>query len=74
MPGVVVLAQVLRILESAGHAPALLRHLRYVKFIEPLLPGQEAEIVCSLDETALSFSVIRDGRTIAKGSFAEAVA
>ena len=70
VPGVVLLSQVLRILEAAGESPARLRNLRHVKFIEPLLPGQEAVVIYSLGDAALSFTVIRDDRTIAKGSFA----
>jgi 3-hydroxymyristoyl/3-hydroxydecanoyl-(acyl carrier protein) dehydratase len=69
VPGVVVLANVIRILESAGLPPASMRSVRHVKFIEPLLPGQKALITVAADDAALSFGVTCDGRTIAKGAF-----
>jgi 3-hydroxymyristoyl/3-hydroxydecanoyl-(acyl carrier protein) dehydratase len=69
VPGVLLLAQVLHVLEAAGEMPARLRNLKHVKFIEPLLPGQNAVVTCSHSDTALSFSVTRGDRTIAKGSF-----
>jgi hypothetical protein len=46
-----------------------LRKLKQVKFIEPLLPDQEATVTAEIGDAALSFSVTRGGRTIAKGAF-----
>jgi hypothetical protein len=69
VPGVVVLAHVLGILEAAGVPPADLRSVRQVKFIEPLLPGQNALVSVAASDAALSFGVTCDGRIIAKGVF-----
>jgi len=69
VPGVVVLDHVIRMLEAAGVAPTRLRRLRQVKFIEPLLPGEEALVTIDTTDAALTFSVSRMGRTIAKGIF-----
>lgn len=69
VPGVVVLDQVIQALEASGVPSARLRKLRHVKFVEPLLPGQEATIAAETGAAALSFSVTRGGNTIAKGSF-----
>ncbi len=69
VPGVVVLDRVIGTLAASGVPLARLRHLKHVKFIEPLLPDQEATLSAEVGDTALSFSVARDDRTIAKGSF-----
>lgn len=69
VPGVVVLDHVIGVL-TANRVPLLrLRKLKQVKFIEPLLPNQEATVTAEVGETSLSFSVTRGSRTIAKGSF-----
>jgi 3-hydroxyacyl-[acyl-carrier-protein] dehydratase len=69
VPGVVVLDRVIRVLAAAGVPLARLRKLKQVKFIEPLLPDQEATVTAEVSDAALSFSVTRGGRTIAKGAF-----
>ena len=69
MPGVVVLEHVIRVLEASGVPLPQLRKLKQVKFIEPLLPDQEATVTAEVGDAALSFSVTRAGRTIAKGAF-----
>jgi len=69
VPGVVVLDHVIRVLDASGVPLPQLRKLKQVKFIEPLLPDQEATVTAEIDNTSLSFSVTRGGRTIAKGSF-----
>ena len=69
VPGVVVLEHVIRVLEASGFPLPQLRKLKQVKFIEPLLPDQEATVTAEVGDAALSFSVTRGGRTIAKGAF-----
>jgi len=69
VPGVVVVSHVIRILEAAGLSPTRLRNLKSVKFIEPLLPGQNAFVTFTASDAAVSFSVSSGGRTITKGSF-----
>jgi 3-hydroxymyristoyl/3-hydroxydecanoyl-(acyl carrier protein) dehydratase len=69
VPGVVVLDHVIRVLEASGIPLPQLRKLKQVKFIEPLLPDQEATVTAEIGDAALSFSVTRGGRTIAKGAF-----
>jgi len=69
VPGVVVLDHVIQVLEASGVPLPRLRNLKQVKFIEPLLPDQEAMVTAEVGDAALSFSVTRGGRTIAKGAF-----
>ena len=69
VPGVVVLEHVIRVLEASGVPLPQLRKLKQIKFIEPLLPDQEATVTAEVGDAALSFSVTRGGRTIAKGAF-----
>jgi len=69
VPGVVVLDHVIRVLEASGVPLPRLRKLKQVKFVEPLLPDQEATVAAEVGDAALSFSVTRGGRTIAKGAF-----
>lgn len=69
VPGVVVLDHVLRVLEASGVPLPQLRKLKQVKFIEPLFPDQEATVTAAVGDAALSFSVTRGRRTIAKGAF-----
>jgi len=69
VPGVVVLDHVIRTLEAAGVPPTRLRRLKQVKFIEPLLPAEEALVTIDTTDAVLTFSVTRRGRTIAKGVF-----
>jgi 3-hydroxymyristoyl/3-hydroxydecanoyl-(acyl carrier protein) dehydratase len=69
VPGVVVLDHVIRVLEACGVQSPKLRKLKHVKFVEPLLPDQEATVTAEVGDAALTFSVTRGGRTIAKGAF-----
>jgi 3-hydroxymyristoyl/3-hydroxydecanoyl-(acyl carrier protein) dehydratase len=69
VPGVVVLDHVIRVLDASGVPLPQLRKLKQVKFIEPLLPDQEATVTAEVSDAALSFCVTRDGLTIAKGAF-----
>ena len=69
VPGVVVLDHVIRVLAANGVPLPQLRKLKHVKFIEPLLPDQDATVTAEVGDTALSFSVTRGDRTIAKGTF-----
>lgn len=69
MPGVVVLDHVIRALAASGVPLPRLRKLKQVKFIEPLLPDQEATMTAEFGDSSLAFSITRGGRTIVKGSF-----
>jgi 3-hydroxymyristoyl/3-hydroxydecanoyl-(acyl carrier protein) dehydratase len=69
VPGVVILDQVIRELATVGVPAPRLRRLQQVKFIEPLLPDQEATLTAEVGDTLLSFSVSQRGRTITKGAF-----
>jgi 3-hydroxyacyl-[acyl-carrier-protein] dehydratase len=67
VPGVVVLDHVLDAVEAwLGELPAELR-LPQVKFMQPLLPDQAAEIELRRDGSRLRFAVRRDGALIASG-------
>ncbi len=65
VPGVVLLDRVAAAV-GARHA-GYLRQLAAVKFLAPLLPGQEARLVASLEGTRLRFRVERGGTIIARG-------
>jgi 3-hydroxymyristoyl/3-hydroxydecanoyl-(acyl carrier protein) dehydratase len=69
VPGVVVLDHVIRVLAATGVPLPRLRKLKQVKFVEMLLPDQEATVTAEIGDATLSFGVTRDGRTIAKGAF-----
>ena len=69
VPGVVVLDKVIDVLAASGVPLPQLRRLKQVKFIEPLLPGQEARVTAEVGNGTLSFSVTRGDRTVAKGTF-----
>jgi 3-hydroxyacyl-[acyl-carrier-protein] dehydratase len=67
VPGVVVLDHVLDAVEAwLGELPGELR-LPQVKFLQPLLPGQAAEISLQRHGSRLRFAVSRDGGLIASG-------
>lgn len=69
VPGVIVLDRVIRSLQSSGAQPGQLRRLQQVKFLQPLLPGQEALITAAIGDAEISFSVTTAGGLIAKGLF-----
>lgn len=71
VPGVVLLERVLEAIEAV-HAPLAALRLAQVKFLQPLLPGEQAEI--ELAEIVLDgeaprwrFRVLRDDTLLASG-------
>lgn len=71
VPGVVVLDQVVAAIE-ATHGPLPPLRLPQVKFVQPLLPGEEAEIAldASADAHRWRFRVLRGGALITSGEVA----
>lgn len=71
VPGVLLLDRVLDAVEATGAAPGVLR-LPQVKFLQPLLPGQHAEV--HLDAPAPGrwrFRVTRDDVLLASGEIVD---
>jgi len=69
VPGVVVLERVVDAIE-ATHGPLPALRLPQVKFVQPLLPGETAEVVLEAvegDAPRWRFRVLREGATIASG-------
>ena len=67
VPGVVVLERVLEAIEAAhGSLQAPLR-LPQVKFAQPLLPGEQADIVLAGDAPRWRFRVLRGDVLLASG-------
>jgi len=71
VPGVVVLERVLEAIE-AGHGPMGALRLPQVKFTQPLLPGETAEIALEGASPRWRFRVLREGVVIASGEVASA--
>ena len=74
VPGVVVLERVVEAIEAAQGPLGALR-LPQVKFVQPLLPGERADIAIeavSGDAPRWKFRVTRDGVAIASGEVAAA--
>jgi 3-hydroxyacyl-[acyl-carrier-protein] dehydratase len=69
VPGVVVLEQVLAEIERALGALGPLR-LPQVKFVQPLLPGESAEIELTGEAPRWKFRVLRGDTLIASGEVA----
>ena len=69
VPGVVVLERVLEAIEAAHGALGPLR-LPQVKFTQPLLPGEIADIVITGDAPRWRFRVSRGDAVIASGDVA----
>lgn len=66
VPGVVLLDQVIQAIEAShGTLPPL--RLPQVKFLQPLLPGQRAEIQLEGTLPRWKFRVLRDQTTLASG-------
>lgn len=65
VPGVVLLDRVAAALERAG-AGHLVRILA-VKFLAPLLPGQEAQLTATREGRRVRFKIERDGTPILGG-------
>jgi 3-hydroxymyristoyl/3-hydroxydecanoyl-(acyl carrier protein) dehydratase len=69
VPGVVVLERVVEAIEAA-RGPLRALRLPQVKFAQPLLPGETAEVVLEAvegDAPRWRFRVLREGATIASG-------
>ena len=71
VPGVVVLEQVVAAIEAA-HGPLPPLRLPQVKFVQPLLPAQEAEVVLEATPGAprWRFRVLRGETLLASGEVA----
>lgn len=69
VPGVVVLDHVLEAIEAL-HGPLGALRLPQVKFVQPLLPGQVADIALEGDAPRWRFRVTRNGDAIASGEVA----
>jgi len=69
VPGVLILEHVLRAYEASQPCPTPLRRLTNVKFLQPLRPGETAEIAFDIKPGKVAFSVVRGETLIAKGVF-----
>ena len=67
VPGVLILEHVVLAVEATIARRMRLQGLRQVKFLEPLLPGQSAQISLEAGVGMISFRVTRNGSLIAKG-------
>lgn len=72
VPGVVILEHVLAAIAARGGAVEGGLRLPQVKFVRPLLPGQEAEIELAGQAPAWTFAVRHAGELVASGRVAEA--
>lgn len=71
VPGVVVLERVVAAIEAA-HGPIAALRIPQVKFLQPLLPGEQAEIVVEGTAPRWRFRVLRGDVPIASGEVAAA--
>ena len=71
VPGVVVLEQVLAAIESSHGVLGALR-LPQVKFLQPLLPGETADVVLTGDSPRWKFRVQRNDILVASGEVVQA--
>lgn len=73
VPGVVLLDRMLDALEAA-HGPLPALRLPQAKFLQPLLPGQEARVAIAGDAPHWRFRIVRveDGALLASGEVAAA--
>lgn len=67
VPGVVVLDRVYAAIEAARGAPLTASRLPQVKFLQPLLPGEEAEVEVEGAASRWRFRVLRGEALIASG-------
>ena len=67
VPGVVVLDQVYAAIEAARGAPLAACRLPQVEFLQPLLPGEEAEVELEGAAPRWRFRVLRGDALIASG-------
>lgn len=68
VPGVLLLEAVLGAAEAAEGAPLALAAVPSAKFLQPLLPDQEARIHLQREGTRLRFRVLRDDDLLAQGT------
>jgi 3-hydroxyacyl-[acyl-carrier-protein] dehydratase len=66
VPGVVLLERVLEAIEAI-HGPLGALRLPQVKFAQPLLPGERAQVVVSGDAPRWRFRVLRGETLLASG-------
>ena len=66
VPGVVLLERVLEAIELT-HAPLAALRLPQVKFMQPLLPGELAQVVLEGVAPRWHFRVLRDATLLASG-------
>ena len=69
VPGVVLLDHVLEAIE-ATHGPLGALRLPQVKFVQPLLPGEQADVELEGDAPRWRFRVLRAGVLLASGEVA----
>ncbi len=67
VPGVVVLDHVLQAVEARQGAPAGTLRLPQVKFLQPLLPGQAAEVVLEGEPPRWRFRVLHAQALLVSG-------
>lgn len=71
VPGVVVLDHVLDAIQAL-HGPLGNVRLPQVKFMQPLLPEERAQVLLEGDQDRWRFRVVRDGQAIASGEVVRA--
>lgn len=71
VPGVVLLEYVLEAIEAA-HAPLAGLRLPQVKFVQPLLPGEQADVVLEGTAPRWRFRIMRGPTLLASGEVAAA--
>lgn len=69
VPGVLVLDRVLAIAEAWSGQPVGAVGLPQVKFVQPLLPGQRAEVALQRQGARVRFEVSHAGALLARGEF-----
>lgn len=67
VPGVVLLDRVCAAIEAACGVPLAASRLPQVKFLQPLLPGEEAEVALEGANPRWRFRVLRGSALIASG-------
>lgn len=71
VPGVLLLQRVIELLE-ASHGPLPPLQLPQVKFLQPLLPGQQAEVEVLGAPPRWRFRVLHAGQVLASGEIVAA--
>ncbi len=74
VPGVVILDAVLAAIQAQTGAPLQALRLDRIKFVQPLLPEQQAEIALDGADPAWTFTVHHAGVLLASGSVRRAEA